>query len=1178
MDKPEPFVTVDLKSTFNHDMISHPTDIADGEADGPFTYPFENLPESDSVFAFQGVPFHFPSKELRQPNNFVPDGQRLSVPPGRYRQILILDAATTVRTPVRLVLHYADGSSQERRYTTPKWCGPLTASDIPAVISGYRYTYRRDGVAPPGKQAARCFILAHALDADGERELVGLEFLANPRLHVFALTVSRRPRSFQPDYDSLVGRTDDPDVVYLSDIFPAYFARPTRSMGEPPYQNDRLFGIQPDGHTAAIDTPLLLGGKAFAKGIGVKCNFALTYDLTAGYDRFACSVGLDPASEGEITAKLNFYADGKAVLETPLIKDQATDVEIDLSGVSELSIVGEDQALVGEVVDVWGPADHLPRRSQACVALGDARLFKAKTPRAPGQERPGSIGSFIALDNRLASQAEAICTLQHAQPFDERGQPERPENTGWYGRACLTRAADVWIGLAKKGVSIRWSALLQRAGTYRVWLRVVGPTLGAPPEPGNCTLTLDGRAVALQTHPACAEEILPQARWFGHTWGYLTGEVELEGGMHSFSLTSRSDEPFATDRIVLELIEQAAPPQVFAPEPWVRNRRPMTIPDRWNIPRPYGWDFFCFDPEEYFPNLKAKGVKFITKWGWGDSIEDNLATGRPFMLHYRIPGLTDRPYRREELQKLADEGGQNFLGWVATEWDHCLVFHQFPSAERPGDRFEAFDQLARWYKQSAAKVGGHIVAMTASGPWQHYSCEFGDTVGVFSEVGCLEVQLGWLFNRGTARQYQVPWYSYIANGTHDTFTYMQHEYWRTAEEPVDVARNPEAGLSLSHVRRLHYFSYMLGAGAVQNEMHFHSFMVNADDGQRLSPMGEMIEEFFEFTLAHPDRGTSYTPFGIMLTKYHGDRHGCLYLDCYPNLAWGLFVKEPANFSIEEFFGCVYPGWKYALNERNIVVNTPYGEIFDPMLTTAPLEHLQTYKVLYLLGGVRDDLDTDLADRLTAYVQGGGTLVVNAEQVNETLGDELLGVTLAEPYCTADEARDPASGQAVRSGHIRFRQATPLPGTKVLLEDTEGRPLITSRDVGRGRVIVTMPEHMVQEDTTGSPLLPWVLQRLCADLLPIQVEGDAYYTVNRNRRGWVIALANNKGVYKLVNRLPECDPGKTAQVSLIVPETPTAVDEWYGEAEVRSQQTDQGCRLSLSLTPGTMKILEIRLPQ
>ena len=111
-----------------------------------------------------------------------------------------------------------------------------------------------------------------------------------------------------------------------------------------------------------------------------------------------------------------------------------------------------------------------------------------------------------------------------------------------------------------------------------------------------------------------------------------------------------------------------------------------------------------------------------------------------------------------------------------------------------------------------------------------------------------------------------------------------------------------------------------------------------------------------------------------------------------------------------------------------------------------------------------------------------------------------------------------------------------------------------------------------------PVLPWVLQRLCADLLPIQVEGDAYYTVNRNRRGWVIALANNKGVYKLVNRLPECDPGKTAQVSLIVPETPTAVDEWYGEAEVRSQQTDQGCRLSLSLTPGTMKILEIRLPQ
>ena len=643
----------------------------------------------------------------------------------------------------------------------------------------------------------------------------------------------------------------------------------------------------------------------------------------------------------------------------------------------------------------------------------------------------------------------------------------------------------------------------------------------------------------------------------------------MGAGVHSFILRNLSEAYLATDRLVLEMVTPTPDQTVTLARPWVRNAAPRRIHSRWERKPIRGWDFASLDPSSYFPELAAKGLKFLASYRQASTIEEGLATGLPFMLHNRFPaksGVSAEAYR-----KLKQQAGDDFLGWVATEWDHCLHV-------RAKDRFEAYQQLEKSYKASAADVHNDVIAMTASGPWQHYSCEFGGTSGVMCEIGCLEVQLGLLFNRGAARQYGKPWYSYIAPCAHDAFSVTQPSYWRIEGDPISSLINPNGGLSVSHLRRLYYLSYLLGANATMNEERRNAFQTNIGGPPRLSPMGEMVREFYQFTLDHPDRGVSYTPFGIVLTKYHGDRHGCLYQDWYSNLAWELFTKTPANYSLEEFFACLYPGWKDVLNERNILVNTPYGEIFDTMLTTAPLEHLQAYKVLYLLGEVRDDMDNKFAAKLMSYVEAGGTVAVNSEHINENLPGSFLGIRLGDKHLRSRQAKDPATDEILRSGAFTFPEVKLLPGTKVLLADEKGRPVVTSRDYGRGRVIVTLPRHMLQDDMSCSPLLPRVLDHLSAGLLPFRLEGDIQYSAAKNKAGrWVIALANNKGIYKLANRRPPIhDKAKTARVRIVLPKRPAGRQEWYGDARIHSKEIVQGYELSLTIPPGEMKVLALQL--
>jgi hypothetical protein len=71
-----------------------------------------------------------------------------------------------------------------------------------------------------------------------------------------------------------------------------------------------------------------------------------------------------------------------------------------------------------------------------------------------------------------------------------------------------------------------------------------------------------------------------------------------------------------------------------------------------------------------------------------------------------------------------------------------------------------------------------------------------------------------------------------------------------------------------------------------------------------------------------------------------------------------------------------------------------------------------------------------------------------------------------------------------------------------------------------------------------------LARLCRDVLPIAVEGDAVqYQVNRIPSGWVLELVNNRGVSKKKDQPAVTDAAAVAHVTLRPRMPYTTATEW-----------------------------------
>src|ERR1043166_7669189 len=122
------------------------------------------------------------------------------------------------------------------------------------------------------------------------------------------------------------------------------------------------------------------------------------------------------------------------------------------------------------------------------------------------------------------------------------------------------------------------------------------------------------------------------------------------------------------------------------------------------------------------------------------------------------------------------------------------------------------------------------------------------------------------------------------------------------------------------------------------------------------------------------------------------------------------------------------------------------------------------------------------------------------------------------------------------------------GAEVLMKTPAGDPLVTVNRLGRGRVVFCAVPDLLGLDERLVPAAAHMLTHLLADAAPVAVRGDVEYLVNRNARGWVVTLFNNRGVYKPQQGLAEVKRDEYAQVSLSLGGL-TRADEWTTDEEL-----------------------------
>ncbi|MER3445278.1 MAG: hypothetical protein C4333_14625, partial [Meiothermus sp.] len=138
----DPYLLLDLDPLFDGDAFSTSLEPLRGNFDNPggprgATYPAERLSPPGSILRSGGVSFRFPPTNTPR-NMLTLRGQRLEVPPGRYRALHLLGAAEQGSYREEVRLEYRDGTAQSVPLGLSDWCQSPQFGEKVALSTPFR--------------------------------------------------------------------------------------------------------------------------------------------------------------------------------------------------------------------------------------------------------------------------------------------------------------------------------------------------------------------------------------------------------------------------------------------------------------------------------------------------------------------------------------------------------------------------------------------------------------------------------------------------------------------------------------------------------------------------------------------------------------------------------------------------------------------------------------------------------------------------------------------------------------------------------------------------------------------------------------------------------------------------------------------------------------------------------
>ena len=414
-------------------------------------------------------------------------------------------------------------------------------------------------------------------------------------------------------------------------------------------------------------------------------------------------------------------------------------------------------------------------------------------------------------------------------------------------------------------------------------------------------------------------------------------------------------------------------------------------------------------------------------------------------------------------------------------------------------------------------------------------------VGYEEDATNVHVPMRIAFERGAARQYGHAWINYASGNFGDACNYFHQEpvvprgakgWWHSKYAVTD-------GVTIAWYRKMYYLNYLGGASAVYWEQSLSNQFLLPGPGThpiQLSPFGRATEDFQSFLDRLPDRGEPYTPIGVLLNYGHGYEpvnYRCKMLNAFDESAADRELRE--LFNVFWYPTAITEGQPAAPDVQSLP-SGKYGNLFDVLVDRpARAKAIFDYPVIWAAGDV--DLSGPWPGLLEDYVKRGGTLVVNCEAARGKLPERLLGFALsgtfdpATSWATDDGLPTPTTPYDVERGEMTGAVALAWASPKI--------PLITRHKVGEGAVILTLCPRMLGLDERAHPALPYLMNGLTQDLLPVEVwlangsevNGEVLYQVNKTKDGWLVALVNNRGLDKTQHGVARVD--RRAFVDVVV---------------------------------------------
>jgi hypothetical protein len=438
-----------------------------------------------------------------------------------------------------------------------------------------------------------------------------------------------------------------------------------------------------------------------------------------------------------------------------------------------------------------------------------------------------------------------------------------------------------------------------------------------------------------------------------------------------------------------------------------------------------------------------------------------------------------------------------------------------------------------------------ILALSVgTSPRIHQLAEAGaKTLGTESAAAMPYFQGQVAFARGAGRQYSKPWNWYFGasfGSAIRTFT-VEDPYILNLEGLKINSRNAVIGPSLAHIRRALLFSYLQGASFFHPEQGYNLFDTNG----QLNPMGWAYDEMLRLAAKHPNRGVVNTPVAILLDEAHGwDKY------TYNGMRlWDKKSLERPDQMINQFFNVAY--FPFPKNEgepaNDLNVSFPngyFGDIFDVLVTSPTrMDSLQSYPAVFCLGDTR--LNAKWTERLKKYVEGGGTLVINAEQITAGLDESFLGVKLQNKRKESNAVICERDNEEIVGTPFPYQQAVAT-SARALARASNGDPIAFLNKVGKGQVILTTPSYLMGYDEAAMPYMAHLLLELTSGLQPVEVRGNSQYFVNLRPDGYVVTFSNNEGLVKLSDSPAQLDMSRESEITLRIKEKPIVTEDWIGE--------------------------------